>query len=257
MSFIPAVLIVEGASVISLAYFFWKAEPDPNPGLDVWGQEYSEISEGISQATVPPVESWQYWLVKRTFDVVFSLIMLALFVVPGCLIAALIAVTSEGPVFYREMRIGRYGKLFQIWKFRSMFIKTARQTETLNHADGMHWRLLKCAEDPRITRIGKFLRKWSLDEIPQLLNVLLGNMSLVGPRPIVEAEITVYGEALVDYLAATPGLSGLWQVSGRSNIGYAQRAKLDARYVRDWTLKGDLQILLRTIPVVLKRIGAQ
>jgi exopolysaccharide production protein ExoY len=257
MSFIPAVLIVEGASALGLAYFFWTAEPDPNPRLEVWGQILPGISEGISETVVPAVESWRYRFVKRTFDIVCSLMMLTLFVLPGCLIAMLIALTSKGPVFYREMRIGRYGNLFRIWKFRSMFIDADQRSQNPNQTDSMYWRILKSADDPRITRIGKFLRNWSLDEIPQLLNVLLGNMSLVGPRPIVEGEIGIYGEALVDYLAVTPGLSGLWQVSGRSNIGYGQRSKLDSLYVRDWTLKRDFQILLRTIPVVLKRVGAQ
>lgn len=105
--------------------------------------------------------------------------------------------------------------------------------------------------------MGHFLRRWSLDELPQLLNVLRGEMSLVGPRPIVETEIEVYGDLFHHYIEVTPGISGLWQVSGRSNIGYTQRAKLDASYVRNWTLSLDLSILLRTLPAVLKRIGAK
>jgi lipopolysaccharide/colanic/teichoic acid biosynthesis glycosyltransferase len=244
-------------SVVGLGYFFWRAEPDPNPGLETYSQIYPGLSGSVSQGVTSSVESWRYRFVKRTFDIVCSLIMLAFFVFPGCLIVALIALTSKGPVFYREMRIGRYGNLFRLWKFRSMYTIADQRNKAIDRADSEHWRLLKSADDPRITKIGKFLRKWSLDEVPQLLNVLVGNMSLIGPRPIVEAEITVYGEALDDYLAVTPGLSGLWQVSGRSNVGYGQRAKLDALYVREWTLKGDFRILLRTVPVVLKRIGAQ
>jgi len=256
MSLLPAAFIVEGVSVVGLAYFFWTSEPDPNPGLDVYTSIYSGIAGTTPQAATPSVESWRYNFVKRSIDVICSLIMLTIFVLPGCLISLMIALTSKGPVFYREMRIGRYGNLFQIWKFRSMYTDAERRSKLRDQADGTYWRLLKSADDPRITRVGHFLRKWSLDELPQLLNVLIGNMSLVGPRPIVEAEITVYGEALVDYLAAIPGISGLWQVSGRSNIGYGQRAKLDATYVKEWTLKGDFHILLQTIPVVLKRIGA-
>ena len=257
MSFLPAVFIVEGVSVVGLAYFFWAAEPDPNPGLDIYSQIYSGIGGLTSETAIPSVESWRYHILKRSLDVVCSLIMLALFVLPGCLIAVMIALSSKGPVFYREMRIGRYGNLFRIWKFRSMYTDAVRRIKLRDQEDSAYWRLLKSADDPRITQIGRFLRRWSLDEVPQLLNVLIGNMSLIGPRPIVEAEITVYGEGLVDYLAVTPGLSGLWQVSGRSNIGYSQRAKLDSRYVREWTLRGDFRILLQTIPVVLKRIGAQ
>lgn len=256
MSLLPAVFIVEGVSVAGLAYFFWTAEPDPNPGLDVYSAIYPGIAGSTSQGVIPPVDSWRYHVVKRSLDIFCSVILLALLVLPGCFIAMMIALTSKGSVFYREMRIGRYGNLFRIWKFRSMYTDADRRRRLQDHADTTYWRLLKSADDPRITRVGMFLRKWSLDEIPQLLNVLIGNMSLVGPRPIVEAEITVYGEALADYLSARPGLSGLWQVSGRSNIGYCQRAKLDAKYVKEWTLKGDLQILFRTIPVVLKRIGA-
>ena len=114
----------------------------------------------------------------------------------------------------------------------------------------------KQGRDPRITAVGGFLRRWSMDEIPQLLNVLRGEMSLIGPRPIVEAETRFYGDLLSYYLAATPGLSGAWQVSGRSEIGYNDRARLDALYVSLWSARTDISILLRTVPAVLGRIGA-
>jgi undecaprenyl-phosphate galactose phosphotransferase len=115
----------------------------------------------------------------------------------------------------------------------------------------------KNRRDPRITWIGNIIRRWSLDELPQLFNVIRGEMSLIGPRPIVEAETVFYGNLLAFYLAAKPGLSGLWQVSGRSNVGYADRAELDALYVRTWCLGEDLSILFRTVPAVLSRIGAR
>jgi lipopolysaccharide/colanic/teichoic acid biosynthesis glycosyltransferase len=114
----------------------------------------------------------------------------------------------------------------------------------------------KHLRDSRITPIGGFLRRWSLDELPQILNVLRGDMSLIGPRPIVKAEAKFYGNLLIFYLAVTPGLSGLWQVSGRSRVGYEKRARLDAMYVQSWSLRTDLKILFRTIPAVLGRIGA-
>jgi lipopolysaccharide/colanic/teichoic acid biosynthesis glycosyltransferase len=117
--------------------------------------------------------------------------------------------------------------------------------------------MCKHLTDPRVTKVGGFLRRWSLDELPQLLNVLRGEMSLIGPRPIVQAETVLYGDLLGFYLDAKPGLSGLWQVSGRSDVGYESRATLDASYVRSWSLRGDLVILLRTIPAVLKRVGAR
>jgi len=115
----------------------------------------------------------------------------------------------------------------------------------------------KRGHDPRVTRIGRFLRRWSLDEVPQLFNVLRGDMSLIGPRPIVKAETYYYKHLLSFYLAARPGLSGLWQVSGRSDLDYDARARLDADYVQNWTMMADLKILLRTIPAVLGRVGAR
>jgi lipopolysaccharide/colanic/teichoic acid biosynthesis glycosyltransferase len=124
------------------------------------------------------------------------------------------------------------------------------------HAGGLEWRMRKHAGDPRITPIGRFLRRWSLDEFPQLINVFRGEMSLIGPRPIVEAETGLYGKFLSYYLAVTPGMSGLWQVSGRSEIGYARRAQLDALYVGTWSLRSDWAILYQTFPAVLSRRGA-
>jgi undecaprenyl-phosphate galactose phosphotransferase len=115
----------------------------------------------------------------------------------------------------------------------------------------------KRRHDPRITLIGGFLRRWSLDEVPQVFNILRGDMSLIGPRPIVKAETYCYAHLVSFYLAAKPGLSGLWQVSGRSDLDYAERAKLDATYVQNWSLTSDLKILLRTVPAVLSRVGAR
>ena len=206
-----------------------------------------------------PVESWRYRYVKRAFDLFCSLAMIAVFVIPGLIIAAAIVLTSEGPVFYREERIGRDGRLFNIWKFRSMYRAGAEHVNIEGAQPSpnvLEWRMCKHIRDPRITAIGDVLRSWSLDELPQLLNVLYGQMSLIGPRPIVEAETAFYGNLLPFYLAATPGLSGLWQVSGRSNVDYEKRARLDALYVRSWCLATDFSILFRTIPAVLNRIGA-
>lgn len=204
-----------------------------------------------------PVDSWRYLLVKRLLDFFSSALLIALFAIPALVIAAIIHCTSEGPIFYREQRIGRYGRVFRIWKFRSMYRTAPEQAQIAgNHAGILEWRMRKHAGDPRITRIGGFLRRWSLDEIPQLINVLRGEMSLIGPRPIVEAETGFYGDLLCYYLAVTPGLSGLWQVSGRSEVGYAKRAQLDAIYVGAWSLWSDWAILLRTFPAVLGRRGA-
>ncbi|MGA2847840.1 MAG: sugar transferase [Terracidiphilus sp.] len=206
-----------------------------------------------------PVDSWRYRYVKRAIDITFSLVMIAAFALPGLVIAAAIIMTSSGPVFYCENRIGRNGRLFRILKFRSMHqnaAQRARIADTETGAKVLEWRMHKHLRDPRITRIGGFLRKWSLDELPQLLNVLIGDMSLIGPRPIVQAETVLYGKLISAYMSATPGLSGLWQVSGRSHIDYDKRAKLEAKYVQTWSLGADFMILLRTIPAVLRRIGA-
>ena len=229
----------------------------------------SETSVFVSEAkysklpllsTGKNIQSWRYQYAKRWIDVVGSLAMIAVSLIPGLLIAALIALTSEGSVFYRETRIGRAGRPFRIWKFRSM--SHAAQWQEVVKAESfdgtlLHWRVHKSLRDPRITAVGGFLRRWSLDELPQVLNVLRGEMSLIGPRPVVAAEVPLYGHLKHFYLAATPGLSGLWQISGRSNVSFAARANLDASYVRNWSLKTDLSILFRTIPAVLGRVGAR
>jgi exopolysaccharide production protein ExoY len=206
------------------------------------------------------VHSWRYRRVKRTIDVIGALLMIAVSLIPGMIIAAAIALSSRGPIFYREVRIGRGGKPFKIWKFRSMRVKSEWQKfAAARHASGvlLHWRTHKIHHDPRITAIGSFLRRWSLDELPQFFNVLRGDMSLIGPRPVIDAEIPLYGQLRHYYLAATPGLSGLWQVSGRSNVTFAARANLDASYVQNWSLRTDLSIICRTIPAVLSRVGAR
>ncbi len=196
---------------------------------------------------------------KRAIDVGFSLLVIPAFLLPGLLIAAAILLTSQGAVFYREERIGRNGRVFRIWKFRSMQSDADRHTPAaVAPPDGhkLHWRMRKHVSDPRITGLGSFLRAWSLDEIPQFFNVLRGEMSLIGPRPIVQEELPLYGDRLHYYLCVKPGLSGLWQVSGRSNLDYAKRVELDAMYVKTWSLSSDIRILYRTIPAVLRRDGS-
>jgi exopolysaccharide production protein ExoY len=221
---------------------------DPNDGFE----EFESCSYSSD-----PVLSWPYYLAKRAVDFLLSTFLIVLFAFPGVLIAAIIRCTSEGPVFYREDRIGRNGRVFRIWKFRSMYQNaTAPVRVNGNLISSTEWRMRKRDSDPRITPVGRFLRRWSFDEVPQLLNVFRGEMSLIGPRPIVAAEMSLYGDLARYYLAATPGLSGLWQVSGRSEIGYAQRAHLDALYVSTWSPQLDWTIFVRTVPAVLSRRGA-
>ena len=217
-----------------------------------WSGSYGQSEDGA-------VDSWRYQYVKRSIDISCALMMMLVVAIPGLLIASAIVLTSKGPIFYREERIGRYGRPFRIWKFRSMY---ANSPHRLSVAGGrprekvLEWRMQKRLSDPRVTAVGGFLRRWSLDELPQLFNILGGEMSLVGPRPIVESETALYGNWLPYYLEVTPGLSGLWQVSGRSLIEYGERAKLDASYVQSWSLASDMSILLRTVPTVLRRVGA-
>jgi lipopolysaccharide/colanic/teichoic acid biosynthesis glycosyltransferase len=205
------------------------------------------------------LDSRQYRYVKRSFDFACAMLMIIVLMIPGLLIAVLIRLTSSYPVFYSEERIGRNGVSFRIWKFRSMRPHGAIWHDSTSHAEGtvLQWRIQKRRHDPRVTVLGRFLRRWSLDELPQLYNVLRGEMSLIGPRPVVEAELHFYKHLLPYYLAAAPGLSGLWQISGRSDLDFAERAKLDAAYVQNWSLKADLSILFRTIPAVLGRVGAR
>lgn len=196
---------------------------------------------------------------KRVFDVVASLGLL-LFFGPLLLVIALAVRCDGGPALFGHRRIGAGGLSFRCWKFRSMVPDSeAVLAETLatNAAARAEWeRDFKLRNDPRVTRLGGFLRKSSLDELPQLFNVLKGEMSLVGPRPIVAAEIARYGKAMAEYHACKPGITGLWQVSGRNDVDYAERVELDRRYAWSWSLKTDLVILVRTLGVVARRSGA-
>jgi len=221
--------------------------------------ERSSVLEEMDHADAP-TNCWRYRVVKRSLDIAGAILMLLVFLIPGLVIAAAIVLTSKGPVFYRETRIGRGGKLFRIWKFRSMYQDAAERAHVAHANAGgrvLQWRMSKHLEDPRITAIGGFLRKWSIDEVPQCLNVILGDMSLIGPRPIVQTEAHFFGDLLEYYKVAKPGLSGLWQVSGRSNVDYKKRAMLDATYVMTWSLRSDFSLVLRTIPTVLQRVGAR
>jgi lipopolysaccharide/colanic/teichoic acid biosynthesis glycosyltransferase len=163
-------------------------------------------------------------------------------------------------VFYGQWRIGYGGRRFRAWKFRTMVVNAEQQLEMhLANSPELRreWeRDHKLRNDPRVTAIGRFLRKTSLDELPQLANVLIGQMSLVGPRPIVEEEIVKYGDAFRLYLRVRPGLTGLWQVSGRNDTGYAQRVRLDMHYVRNWSPWLDIHLLARTIGVIAGQKGA-
>ena len=194
-------------------------------------------------------------VLKRTGDIVFSLAVLSLGSPLFVLLALLVKVTSKGPVFYVQKRVGRGYSDFGCIKFRTMRRDADRiLSAVLSASPDLQEEFrndFKLRNDPRITRLGRFLRRSSLDELPQFVNVLRGEMSVVGPRPIVQQELPRYGQRMEKVLAVRPGLTGLWQVSGRNNLSYRKRVQLDLYYARYRSLKMDFRIILRTIRVVL------
>lgn len=212
--------------------------------------------EGITVLGVnPPVLSRSSRFLKRLIDLIGAAILLLLTAPLQAAIAVAIKLDSPGPVFFRQVRIGRWGERFRLVKFRTMSTDAEeRQEELLGKSKDSGWLLLD--HDPRVTRVGRFLRTSSLDELPQLWNVLKGEMSLVGPRPIVEDEDRQLQGWRRTRIDLTPGMTGLWQVLGRTNIPFEEMVKLDYLYVTNWSLWNDLRLVLRTLPVVLLKRGA-
>ena len=198
---------------------------------------------------------------KRLFDVLAGAVALVFLIPVFVTVAILIKIFDPGPIFFGHERVGRQGRMFKCWKFRSMVVDSKERLEALLASDPAaraEWDASqKLTNDPRITALGAFLRKTSLDELPQLWNVLRGEMSLIGPRPITRGELDRYGRDRRYYLVVRPGISGLWQVSGRSQTNYDQRVALDREYVERWSFMGDLRIAAMTIPAVLLARGAQ
>lgn len=198
--------------------------------------------------------------IKRLIDL--SLIALSFpIVLPVCAVVSLvIKLTSPGPVFYGHVRVGKNGKSIKCWKFRSMCQDADKKlSEILSHNPEMQkqWeRDRKLLDDPRVTPVGKFIRKTSIDELPQLLNILTGEMSFIGPRPVTEGELIKYGEQADFILSVTPGLSGMWQTSGRSDTEYEERITLDTYYIQNWSIWLDIWLIIKTVWVVFRRKGA-
>ena len=197
-------------------------------------------------------------VVKRATDVVLAGLLLVLFVPVALVLALLVKVSSPGPVLFRQPRVGRNGRQFSLLKFRSMRIDAE---ERLRRDPALYDAYLANnfkvpGHDPRLTPVGRYLRMMSVDEIPQLLNVLGGHMSLVGPRPVVPDELVLYGDLRSAYVAVRPGVTGAWQVGGRSRVGYPERAMIDYDYVSSWSLRGDFKILLKTVPAIVRAHGA-
>ncbi len=199
-------------------------------------------------------------LVKRSMDLIISLFCLPLLLPVAVVVAIAIWLDDHGPIFYQQTRIGKDGKNFRFIKFRTMRVNAdAHLAEFLaqNPLYKAEWdRYQKLKEDPRITRIGGFLRRFSIDELPQLINVLHGDMSLVGPRPFFVAQRPEYGSSISHYARVRPGMTGMWQVSGRSQVTFAERIKWDEYYIRNWSIWLDLYIMARTVWVVLKSDGS-
>jgi len=196
---------------------------------------------------------------KRVFDVTVGLLLLAFFA-PLLVLLAVAVKRDGGPALFGHRRIGAGGQHFTCWKFRSMVVDAEaalKHTLATDPEARREWeRDFKLRNDPRVTKLGRFLRKSSLDELPQLFSVITGEMSLIGPRPIVADEVARYGGGFSDYAACRPGLTGLWQVSGRNDVDYAERVAIDSRYARNWSFLQDMSILVRTVGVVLRRSGA-
>jgi exopolysaccharide biosynthesis polyprenyl glycosylphosphotransferase len=205
----------------------------------------------IGFAPIAPVS----WL-KRAFDLVFGALALLGLAPLMLAIALAIKLDAPGPVFYAQERVGKDGERFRMWKFRSMRQDADRLLEELRASNEASGPLFKMKRDPRVTAVGRFLRRSSLDELPQLLNVIVGQMSLVGPRPPVPSEVAQYEDWQHGRLRAVPGMTGLWQVSGRSEVPFHDMVRLDLHYIRNWSLWLDLEIILRTVPAVIGNRGA-
>jgi Undecaprenyl-phosphate galactose phosphotransferase WbaP len=197
---------------------------------------------------------------KRLIDVVLCAIAAVPVIPLTIFVAAAIRLSSPGPVFYGHLRSGKNGRMFKTWKFRTMVLDAEARLQAILAADPAakaEWEAdRKLTRDPRVTKVGAFLRKTSLDEVPQILNILVGQMSFVGPRPVTESELSKYGKRAAYILSVKPGLSGMWQISGRSDTGYEERVMLDSYYFQNWSIWLDVWILIKTVGVVLRGKGA-
>lgn len=218
------------------------------------------MSSGVEQARLPA--RWEP-IARRAVDLGVVVVALVVLAIPMLLIAMAVKWGSPGPAFYRHQRIGRGGRPFTMYKFRTMRVGTsdaqhreliARELRGENTSVNGSW---KIDRDPRVTKIGSFLRRTSMDELPQLLNVLRGQMSLVGPRPCLDWEAEMFPARFAERFDVPPGLTGLWQVSGRSTMGTLEMLELDLAYVRSWSFWSDLGILLRTVPALFRGQGAR
>jgi lipopolysaccharide/colanic/teichoic acid biosynthesis glycosyltransferase len=221
-------------------------------------QSTEEIQEMRAPLDIDPAAT-RHFRMKRAIDIVLASLLLVFFA-PLLLLTAAIVTLDGGSVFFLHRRVGRGGVMFSCIKFRTMVPDAQKVLDSVLRSDPAARRewdsSFKLRRDPRITRVGRFLRQSSLDELPQLFNVLRGDMALVGPRPIVEAEVGRYGPDIDYYYRCRPGITGPWQVSGRSDQNYGQRVRLDVEYAKRPSLKNDFIILAKTAKVVIRGVGA-
>ena len=211
--------------------------------------------ESAFSARIPGVRvAYAFW--KRILDVVGSLLLIALLAPVLIVISAFVALSSPGPIIYKQKRVGKGGRLFSFYKFRSMYKDADKRLEELLGENEKEGPIFKMKHDPRITPIGRFLRKYSLDELPQLFNVLTGDMSLVGPRPPLPREVEQYEDSAFLRLSVPPGITCLWQICGRSDTSFEEWMSLDALYVQQMSFWLDLKILMKTPTAVLRGDGA-
>ena len=193
-----------------------------------------------------------YHFIKRVFDVIFSIVGLIIFSPIMGIIAYKIKKEDGGPVFYKQMRVGKNGRQFEMYKFRSMVVNADKMLKKLKSQNEVDGAMFKMKHDPRITEIGHFIREHSLDELPQLVNVLKGDMSLVGPRPPLPSEVVQYTNYDMQRLYVTPGCTGLWQATMRNKVGFNEMVQLDIQYIQKASFLFDLQIIWKTIKIIIK-----
>ena len=227
--------------------------------VDVSGHETNiRVLQGTTVMTIslPQYSPWAMCK-KRAFDIVVSLIALLVSAIITVPVAIAIKLTDGGPIFYTQTRVGRRGKTFKMIKFRSMVVNADKMKAELAEETGQKGRFIfKMKDDPRVTKVGKFIRKFSIDELPQFLNVLKGDMSVVGPRPPLPEEVAQYNQTYATRMLVKPGITGPWQVSGRSNLSRQESENLDVGYVQSWSMLGDCVLLFRTVGAVLSHRGA-
>ncbi len=198
-----------------------------------------------------------YMSVKRVFDLVISTIGLIILSPIFLILAIIVKLDSKGPVFFAHTRYGKNGKKFKMYKFRTMYENAQDMINDFTPEQMKEWKEnFKLQDDPRITKVGKFLRKTSLDELPQIVNIIKGDLSIIGPRPVIEEELEKYGESKEKFLSVTPGLTGYWQANGRSSTTYEQRMEMELYYIDHISPKLDFKIFFKTIESVIKKEGA-